>query len=351
MREGVYGTAWEVHGGGFYQVEKYLVAPKELPPDLVWYKWEAYLTWVTGFALLILQYYWHADVFLISKSVLPMLPIAGDLHLDRQPRRRLVHLRRLVQVADRQEHGLLALAVFVLIVAAAWFFTHVFSGRGALIHVGAFIGTIMAVNVFGIIIPNQRKIVASLMAGEPPDPALGAIGKQRSVHNNYLTLPVLLMMVSNHYPMLSSHPQTWLIVALIIVVGAVGAPFPQPPRRRRPVRQDRLDAAGRGRGAGRRDLADRAAGRSGDCRAARSATARCSTSSASTASCAIRRTRATRASTAPPKDVILNSPDDVRRHAAQIMAQAVNGDTMPLGNETGMTREERQKLGAFLLNR
>ena len=235
MREGVYGTAWEVHGGGFYQVEKYLVAPKELPPDLVWYKWEAYLTWVTGFALLILQYYWNADAFLISKAVLPMLPIqaifmsvvslaAGWLIYD-----------RLCKSAIGNSTGLLALAVFVLIVGAAYMFTHVFSGRGALIHVGAFIGTIMAVNVFGIIIPNQRKIVASLIAGEAPDPRLGAIGKQRSVHNNYLTLPVLLMMVSNHYPMLTSHP------AGVADRGADhrrrrgGAPFPQPPRRRRPA--------------------------------------------------------------------------------------------------------------------
>ena len=115
---------------------------------------------------------------------------------------------------------LLAIVVFALIVAAAWFYSHVFSGRGALIHVGAFIGTIMAVNVFGIIIPNQKKIVASLIAGEEPDPALGAIGKQRSVHNNYLTLPVLVMMVSNHYPMLAGHPDTWLVVALIVVIGA-----------------------------------------------------------------------------------------------------------------------------------
>src|SRR5690606_11054613 len=139
MREGVYGTAWEVHGGGFYQVEKYLVAPAELPPDLVWYKWEAYLTWVTGFLLLVLQYYWNADAFLISKDVLPMLPsqaifisvaglLAGWLIYDRLCKSRI-----------GKNTLTLAIAVFILIVAAAWFFSQVFSGRGALIHVGAFI--------------------------------------------------------------------------------------------------------------------------------------------------------------------------------------------------------------------
>jgi uncharacterized membrane protein len=350
MREGVYGTAWEVHGGGFYQVEKYLVAPKELPPDLVWYKWEAYLTWVTGFALLILQYYWHADAFLISKSVLPMLPIqaifisivslvAGWLIYDALCKSRI-----------GKSTGLLALAVFVLIVAAAWLFTHVFSGRGALIHVGSFIGTIMAVNVFGIIIPNQRKIVASLVEGKAPNPRLGAIGKQRSVHNNYLTLPVLLMMVSNHYPMLSSHPQAWLIVALIIIVGASVRHFLNRHDAGDPLDKiawtlpvaavalvaaiwmtaPRVDPAIAGLTVTEPEVLNIIGKHCAMCHSAHPSHA---------------------GLTAPPKDVILNSPDDVRRHAAQVLAQAVNGDAMPLGNETGMTRAERQKLGAFLLNR
>ena len=219
MPEGVYGTAWEVHGGGFYHVQKYLVAPKELPPDLVWYKWEAYLTWVTGFALLVLQYYWQANTFLISRSVLPLLPSqAVVISLLSLAGGWLIYDRLCKSVIGRNT-TVLAIAVFALIVAAAYIFTHVFSGRGALIHVGAFVGTIMAVNVFGIIVPNQKKIVAALMEGRAPDPALGAIGKQRSVHNNYLTLPVLVMMVSSHYPMLYGRPDTWLIVALILVIG------------------------------------------------------------------------------------------------------------------------------------
>ncbi len=220
MKEGVYGTAWEVHGGGFYHVEKFLVAPKELPPDLIWYQWEAYLTWVTGFGLLILQYYWRADVFLISPDVLPLLPAQAIWISILSLAGGWLIYDRICKSPIGRNTPLLAIIVFALIVFAAWFYSHVFSGRGALVHVGAFIGTIMAVNVFGIIIPNQKKIVASLMAHEEPDPALGAIGKQRSVHNNYLTLPVLVMMVSSHYPMLGGHPDTWLVVALIVVTGA-----------------------------------------------------------------------------------------------------------------------------------
>jgi uncharacterized membrane protein len=350
MHEGVYGTAWEVHGGGFYQVEKYLVAPKELPPDLVWYKWEAYLTWATGFLLLIVQYYWNADAFLISRDVLPMLPaeaivisiaslLAGWFIYDWLCKSRI-----------GRNTLALAIAVFILIVAASWFFSHVFSGRGALIHVGAFVGTIMAVNVFGIIIPNQRKIVASLIAGEKPDPRLGAIGKQRSVHNNYLTLPVLLMMVSNHYPMLSSHPQSWLIVALIIVMGAsvrhflnrhdAGDPFLKIGWAL-PVAAvalgaaifmtaPRENAAMAGLSVSEGEVLNIVGKHCVMCHSAHPSHA---------------------GFDAPPKDVVLGSIADIRKHAAQIMVQAVNGDTMPIGNETGRTREERDKLGAFLMNR
>jgi uncharacterized membrane protein len=339
-----------VHGGGFYHVEKYLVAPPALPPDLLWYRWEAYLTWVTGFGLLILQYYWNADAFLIDRSVLPMLPsqaifisivslAAGWLIYD-----------RLCKSAIGRNTTLLAICVFVLIVAAAYLFTHVFSNRGALIHVGAFIGTIMAVNVFGIIIPNQRKIVASLIAGQEPDPRLGAIGKQRSVHNNYLTLPVLLMMVSNHYPMLGGHPQSWLIVALVIVVGAsvrhflnrhdAGDPF-EKIAWALPVAAVAL------------------AGAIWMTAPHQDATLAGVTVSDSEAMAIVGKhcimCHATHPSHAgfdqPPKGIVFATAADLRAHAVQVMAQAVNSNTMPLGNETGMTQEERRKLGAFLMNR
>src|SRR6266567_3130886 len=208
---GVAGSAWEVHGGGFYQVQKYLSAPTELPPDLIWFKWEAYLTWLTGFLLLIVQFYLQASTFLIDPSIYPLLPwqaiaislvslLAGWFIYD-----------GLCRALVGKNDSWLALAVLILILAAAYGFTHVFSGRGALIHVGAFIGTMMAANVFAVIVPNQRKITVSLLKGESPDPRFGVIGKQRSLHNTYLTLPVLLMMISNHYPMLTNHPHAWML--------------------------------------------------------------------------------------------------------------------------------------------
>ena len=259
MGEGVHGTAWEVHGGGFYHVEKYTVAPKELPDDLIWYKWEAYLTWVTGFLLLLTQYYWHATAYLIDPGVLKLAPaeavaisivslIVGWFAYDGLCRSPL-----------GKNPVWLAAAVFLLILAVSYVYSRVYSARGALIHVGALIGTIMAANVFAVIIPNQKKIVEALIKGQTPDPALGAKGKQRSLHNTYLTLPVLLMMVSNHYAFLTNHPHAWILVGLVLVMGAGLRPFPGHFRGGRAVGEDRLDVAGHCRRARGRDGDDRAA--------------------------------------------------------------------------------------------
>ena len=209
MPEGVSGEAWEVHGGGFYHVRKYLSAPAELPPHLIWFKWEAYLTWITGFLLLIIQYYIAADVYLIDPSVMALTTwraigisvaslVGGWFIYD-----------ALCRSTIGKHSGWLAISVYVLIIAASYFFSHVFSGRGAFIHIGAFVGTMMAANVFAVIIPNQRKITATLLKGEKPDPKYGMMGKQRSLHNTYLTLPVLFMMTSNHYSIITGHPQVF----------------------------------------------------------------------------------------------------------------------------------------------
>lgn len=345
MKEGVYGTAWEVHGGGFYHVEKYLVAPKELPEDLIWYKWEAYLTWMTGFGLLVVQYYYNASSYLIDPAKLTLEPwqaiaisvaslVAGWVIYD-----------RICRSPIGSNTGILAIAVFVLILSASYLFTHVFSGRGALIHVGAFIGTIMAVNVFGVIIPNQKKIAASLMAGEAPDPRLGAIGKQRSVHNNYLTLPVLLMMVSNHYPMLSSHSQSWLIVALILVIGGMTRHF-----------FNRHDAGDPLRSFGwSLPLAAFGLVVAIVMTAPRTGSATAGVSDADVV--AIAQTHCVMCHSAKPthesfeeapKGITLENIDDLRRYAVLINQQAVQTDAMPLGNETGMTDDERAMLGGWI---
>jgi uncharacterized membrane protein len=347
MNAGVYGTAWEVHGGGFYHVEKYLTAPASLPPDLIWFKWEAYLTWLTGFLLLVVQFYWNADVFLIDRSVMPLEwydavaislggLLAGWLIYDGLCRSPL-----------GSNPPLLAAAVFFLILAASWGYTHVFSGRGALIHIGAFIGTIMAANVFAVIIPNQRRITAALIAGRPPDPMLGAIGKQRSLHNTYLTLPVLLLMISNHYPMLTNHPHAWMLVGLIVIGGAalrqfllmheVGEPLSKLAWTLPIIFASLLLAALMTAPA----VEDVSALPKVDEATVLSITGK---------HCVMCHARKPthRAFAEPPKGTVLETLDDLKRHADLVMKQAVHTNTMPLGNETGMTAQERRALGLWL---
>jgi uncharacterized membrane protein len=343
---GVAGEAWEVHGGGFYNIQKYLTAPSTLPKDLIWFKWEAYLTWVTGFLLLIVLYYVNASTYLIDPSVMALTPwqaiaisvvslAAGWLIYDLLCRSPLGN-----------NTGLLAFIVFALVLAAAWFFTHVFSGRGALIHVGAFVGTIMAANVFMIIIPNQRKITEALLRGGAPDPRYGVIGKQRSLHNTYLTLPVLLMMVSNHYPMITDHPMSWLLVGLIVVGGASLRHFLV--RIEVGDRQEQVawtvpligSALAFALLATQPATAPAYQGEVADAEAMSIVQTRC-------ASChAAQPTDKT--IKAAPKGIALETLEELKRYAKQVEIQAVNSKAMPLGNKTGMTDEERAKLGAWI---
>ncbi|HUZ31330.1 MAG TPA: urate hydroxylase PuuD [Xanthobacteraceae bacterium] len=218
---GVQGDEWQVHGGGFYHMIKYLVAPSQLPDHLTWFKWEAYATWLSGFALLVLVYYLGADLFLIDKSVLDMTvaQAAGVAFVS------LVVSWLIYEGLCRSPLGkhevALALVGYVYLVALTYAFTHLFSGRGAFNQIGAVIGTIMVANVFIIIIPNQKKSVAAMLAGKEPNPVWGQLGKQRSVHNNYLTLPVVFLMLSNHYPLFFATRFNWLIVAIVLAIGPV----------------------------------------------------------------------------------------------------------------------------------
>jgi uncharacterized membrane protein len=218
---GVKGDEWQVHGGGFYHMIKYLVAPSQLPDHLTWFKWEAYATWLSGFALLVLVYYLGADLFLIDKSVLDMTvaQAAGVAFVS------LVISWLIYEGLCRSPLGkhevALALVGYVYLIALTYAFTHVFSGRGAFNQIGAVIGTIMVANVFIVIIPNQKKSVAAMLSGKEPDPVWGELGKQRSVHNNYLTLPVVFLMLSNHYPLFFATRFNWVIVAIVLAIGPV----------------------------------------------------------------------------------------------------------------------------------
>jgi uncharacterized membrane protein len=217
--EGVGGEAWEVHGGGFYHVLKYRVAPKTLPEPLLWFKWEAYTTWLSGFVLFIVVYYVHASTFLVDKSVANLAgweAIAlsvGGLVLA------WVVYDVLCRVLERVE-WLLALAIFAFVALSSWAAGELFSGRAAYIQVGAMIGTMMVGNVFFVIIPAHWELIRAKQAGREPDPAANARGKTRSVHNNYLTLPVVFAMISNHFPFTYGHAHGWLILVALMAIGA-----------------------------------------------------------------------------------------------------------------------------------
>lgn len=221
LPEGVHGEEWQVHGGGFYHIQKYLVAPKEMPEHLIWFKWESYATWLSGFVLLAILYYVGADLYLIDRGVLDVEPlVAIGLSVASIVLGWLVY-NLLCKSPLGRDNNRLMLLLFVILVAMAWGYTQLFSARAAFLHLGAFTATIMSANVFFIIIPNQKKVVAKLKAGETPNPALGMEAKQRSTHNNYLTLPVVFLMLSNHYPLAYASEYSWIIAALVFLEGVV----------------------------------------------------------------------------------------------------------------------------------
>ncbi len=219
LPEGVDGDEWQVHGGGFYHVQKYLVAPDKMPDDLVWFKWESYATWLSGFALLVLVYYLGAEFYLIDPAVMDLAVwqavgiSVASLALG------WLAYSFLCKTFVEANQTVLMVALFGVLVLMAWGYTHVFTGRAALLHLGAFTASIMTANVFMVIIPNQKVVVADLKAGRTPDPKYGKIAKQRSTHNNYLTLPVIFLMLSNHYPLAFASDYNWVIASLVFLMG------------------------------------------------------------------------------------------------------------------------------------
>jgi len=349
--EGVAGGSWMVHGGGFYHARKFLVAPRALPKELHWFKYEAYFTWVSGFLLLGVIYYIGANEFLIDPSVMALSPAVaialslGGLSLG------WLGYDALCRSTIGQNTALLAISVFAMAVGAAYGFSQIFSGRAAYIHVGAFLGTIMAANVFFVIIPNQKKAVADLIAGRVPDAALGKTAKQRSLHNNYLTLPVVLMMISNHYPLLYERPDNWIYVAGILVLGGLVRHYAN--SKDNGVSGWRVDWLLPAAGAlalglivstfdfsklGPRSAADLAPVafaqvepifqlRCAACHSAKPADANYK---------------------APPKGVAFDTPAEIQRFAPQIYRMSVLTRAMPLGNKTGMLPEERDLIGRWI---
>ncbi len=216
---GAAGEEWQVHGGGFYHIQKYLVAPENLPEHLTWFKWESYATWLSGFALLAIVYYGGAELYLINADkaeLSPALAIAisiASLVLV------WVFYSALCRSKLGQNPTMLMLILYLLLVGLSYFYHQIFTGRAAFIHLGAVTATIMSANVFMVIIPNQKIVVADLKAGRTPDAKYGQIAKLRSTHNNYLTLPVIFLMLSNHYPLAFATDYSWVIASLVFLMG------------------------------------------------------------------------------------------------------------------------------------
>jgi len=347
------GEIWMVHGGGFYHAEKYKVAPSHLPEDLHWFKWESYSTWLTGMALLAIVYY------LAGPSVL--LPVGSGLSYSSGIAVGLGLLAGGWLVYDvlcrspvARDDRLLGLAVVALLVAVTYAALWLLSDRAAFLHVGAAMATIMTANVFFVIIPNQKKIVAAMRAGETPDPKLGLAGKQRSVHNTYLTLPVVFLMLSNHYPSVYSHPYAGVLLLAICALGAlVRHAFVLRHTGRMPVWL--LPASGAAMAvlivgaAGVKTLAPNEAPAAAEASGGAShlqpvamaiVAQRCTSCHAEEPSY--------QGFDAPPKGIVLETPAQVRRWQASVLQQSVDSHAMPIGNVTQMQPEERALLARWL---
>jgi uncharacterized membrane protein len=355
---GAHGEEWQVHGGGFYHVQKYLVAPEAMPEHLTWFKWESYSTWLSGAALLMIVYWVGAELYLID-------PAKADLAVWQAILISALSLSigwlvydRLCKSGLAERPTLLMLLQFVLLVAMSWGYNQIFTGRASLLHLGAFTATIMTANVFFIIMPNQRIVVDDLKAGRTPDPKYGKIAKLRSTHNNYLTLPVLFLMLSNHYPLAFATEYSWIIASLVFLMGVTirhyfntmharaGNPTwtwavtavifviimwlsTAPMFRDAEAEEARpLDAYETrfAEAAGFEEARDVVLGRCSMCHA---------------------RVPGWEGIHVAPKGVVLETEADIARHARPIYLQAGVTHAMPPGNVSGMTEEDRARVVAW----
>jgi uncharacterized membrane protein len=340
---GIGGELWAVHGGGFYVVRKFRVAPETLPATLHWFKWEAYWTWMSGLALLVLMYYLHARVYLIDRSVADLTPlqaigisvaiiVIGWIFYD-----------QLCKRLGFEREAWIAGAMIAFIALTAWGLSHLFSGRAMYIQIGAMLGTIMAANVAHIIIPSQRKLVEAKKLGVAPDPVYGLRGKQRSVHNNYFTLPVLFTMISNHYPLTYGNPHGWLVLIAILLLAAYVRHFFNLRHKGRTVWAIPITAA---LGA----LALAIAIAPAKPRAGSGAVTFAQVQAIIAQRCvSCHAAKPTQEGFAvAPKDVKLDTPERITANAQKIYEQVVATKAMPIGNLTGMTDGERAKIAAWV---
>ena len=349
--KGHVGKAWLFHGGGFYRVEKSLVAPPSILQSLHWFKWEAYVTWLSGFALLVVVYWWRADLYMIDPTV-ARLSIAQSI---------AVGLGTLVVgwlaydslwrwFGERMPNVALGIS-FVLYVMAAYALTHLLSGRAAFIESGAMLGTIMAANVAMVIMPNQRKMYAAATAGGEVDPRLSHQAKRRSKHNNYLTLPVIFMMISNHFSMTWGHAWNWLVLVAMFLIGiGVDHFINSRDQGKKGVGYAALAAAVAGLIAVIAFTAAPASSAPGTATAASAPVAFSTVQGIVTARCIECHSAHPTSKLFPiaPNGMKFDTPAEIRMAAAKIKLMAIDTQAMPLGNLTHMTAEERATLAAWL---
>jgi uncharacterized membrane protein len=342
---GVYGEVWSVHGGGFYRAQKYLLGPKEEPLSdrLHWFKWEAYVTWLSGMGLLAIMYWWGANVYLIDRSVMDLsVPAAIAISAGSLVLGWVIYDTLCKTVSNELALGV---TLYLLIVAAAFGYGKVFGARGAFVHVGALIGTLMVWNVFFHVIPGQRRMVAAIRAGREPDPRYGMIGKQRSVHNTYFTLPVLFIMISNHFPMTFGSRHAWLVLAVIMLSGALI-------RQYFVLRHTGRNAVALpavaivlmlGLAVAMAPTQGPADAQAAEVRFAQAGpiiAQRCAVCHAEKPTYA--------GFQQPPAGVMLDTPERIHAAAERIQQQAVATQAMPLGNLTQMTPDERSQIARWL---
>jgi uncharacterized membrane protein len=344
LADGVSGELWAVHGGGFYHNQKYLTGPKSepLPMNLHWFKWEAYTTWLSGMAMLAIIYWAGASTYMIDKSVLDLSPAAAIAISIASIFVGWVVYDLLCRILEKQPL-VLGISVFAFLVLTAWGLFHVFSPRAAYIHVGSIIGTIMVANVAMVIIPGQRKMLAAIRAGRPPDFRYGMLGKMRSVHNTYFTLPVLFIMISNHYPMTYESSYGWITLVFISLAGVLVRQFFLYTHKGRlvialPIAALVILAAVAYAIAPRPQPASAQSVPFG--RVQQIVSQRCAVCHS---------THPTQPGfTTAPEGILLDTPANIAVNAANIEKQAVTTHAMPLGNVTEMTDAERATLGAWI---
>ncbi len=346
LDKGVAGEVWAIHGGGFYHVEKFEVAPEQLPTVLHWFKWEAYMTFLTGFFLLIITLYLAPTLFLIDTTVADISPaLAISIGIGSIVLSWLVY-DQLCKTTLVENNILFFGIIFTLLTIEAYFLTQIFSAKAAFIHVGAIIGTIMVANVFFGIIPSQKKMVAALEAGEKPNPITGKIGYQRSFHNNYFTLPVLFIMISGHYPATFGSELNWLILAAISLIGVMVRHY--------------FNLKNRGKNHvwilpiaaflmfllaylsyPNQEMTEQQTSCVTNQQIKSIIDTHCLTCHASQPSSPM--------FSSPPKGIVLETVADLIKHADISYAQTVTSHVMPLGNTTKMSDEERNQLANWYL--